>query len=273
MMAIAMNVPVRASVDLRLLRAAVFSAVCVALSATGHVLASGAGIPLWSWAAGWAVVLCGVVPMAGRERSLPAIAVTLLAGEAGLHLLFFLGQNSATPAPADRSDRVVALAERLLCNGEASHLTPRSAARILRQARIDPAKAWGAVHGAPGMAGMTGHSAHAMTLSSMLTPAMLAAHLVAVLVAGWVLRRGEAALWQAVRLPAMAASRLARLTLLVRLGRLLAAVRIPALVVDLLKCLRPALVRRCSGGVRRLRSSVLQTCVIRRGPPAVAAAV
>jgi hypothetical protein len=125
------------------------------------------------------------------------------------------------------------------------------------------------------MAGMTGHSAHAMTMGSMLTPAMLAAHLVAVLVAGWVLRRGEAALWQAVRLPAMAASRLARLMLLVRVCLLLAAVRIPALVVDLLKFLRSAFVRRCSkaGGARRLRFGVLQTCVIRRGPPVVAAAV
>lgn len=269
-----MNVPIRAATDLRLLRAAVLSAVCVTLSVIGHVLASGTGIPLWTWAAGWAMVLSLVVPLAGRERSLPGIAVTLLAGQAGLHLLFSLGQGSATPAPADRSGRVVALAERLLCGGPTAHLTPHSAARILRQARIDPAKALGTVHGGTGMAGMAGHGTHAMALSSMLTPSMLAAHLAATLAAGWLLRRGEVALWQAVRLPAVAAAHLARLAWLVRLSGLPAAVRLPVLVA-VLERLRTALVpyRTEESGAKRLRSAVLCTCVIRRGPPVVVAAV
>ncbi|MEU3145253.1 MULTISPECIES: hypothetical protein [unclassified Streptomyces] len=57
-----MNIPVRAAAGLRPLRAAVFSAVCVTLSAAGHVLVPGSGIPVWTLAAGWAGLLCVVGP-------------------------------------------------------------------------------------------------------------------------------------------------------------------------------------------------------------------
>ena len=272
-----MNVPVRAATDLRLLRAAVFSAVCVALSAGGHMLASGTGVPLWSVAAGCAAVLCFVGPLAGRERSLPGIALALLAGEIGLHVVFSLGQGSMPSAPVDRPSLVVALAQRFLCGADAAHLTPERAARILQQAHIDPARAVPAAHGAPAMAGMAGmadHGGHAMMLSSMFTVPMLAAHVAAAVVTGWVLRRCEVALWRAVRLPALAADQLARLTLLRRLSGLLAMARILVLVVALLEQLAPALLQRRTedGDVRQLRSAVLWTCVARRGPPSMAAA-
>ncbi len=39
-----------------------FSAVCVTLSAAGHVLVPGSGIPVWTLAAGWAGLLCVVGP-------------------------------------------------------------------------------------------------------------------------------------------------------------------------------------------------------------------
>jgi hypothetical protein len=265
-----MNVPVRAATDLRLLRAAVFSAVCVALSASGHALVSGAAIPMWSLAAGWAGVMCVVGPLAGQERSLPGIALSLLAGGTGLHVVFSLGQGSMAPAPADRSTQVVALAERFLCGAGSTHLTPESAARILRQARIDPARA---AHGVPAMAGMAGHGAHAMTLGSMLTPPMLAAHLAAVVATGWVLRRGEIALWQAVRLPTMAAGHLARLVLLWMLSALIVAAAVLVPPAPLPSRLRGALdVRRARTGTRRLTSTLLSACVVRRGPPTVATA-
>ncbi|WP_406129614.1 hypothetical protein [Streptomyces sp. NBC_00989] len=263
-----MNVPVRAATDLRLLRAAVFSAVCVALSASGHALVSGAAIPMWSLAAGWVGVVCVVGPLAGRERSLPGIALSLLAGETGLHLLFSLGQGSMAPAPADRSAQVVALAQRLLCGAGAVQLTPERAARILRQARIDPARA---AHGVPAMAGMTGHSGHAMTLGSMLTPPMLAAHVAAVVVTGWVLRRSEIAVWQTVRLPAVTAWQMACRVLLWTLCVLL--VTAPSVLVPLAALLRR--IRRALAAsavradIRRLLSSLLSACVVRRGPPTV----
>lgn len=42
-------------------------------------------------------MLCLVGPLAGRERSLPGIALALLAGQFGLHLIFPLGQGSTAP--------------------------------------------------------------------------------------------------------------------------------------------------------------------------------
>ncbi|MCQ4080954.1 hypothetical protein NGB36_10175 [Streptomyces sp. RB6PN25] len=267
----------RAGADLRLLRVAVFSAVCVTLSAIGHVMASGAGIPLWTLAAGWAGVLCAVAPLAGRERSLPGIAATLLAGELGLHLLFCLGQSrSMMTASAKGSSSVVALAERLLCNGQLAHLTPQRAAQIVRQSGIGPAKA---VTDMPGMAGMSNmpgmadHGAHAMgamSLSSMFTPSMVGAHATAALIVGWMLRRGEAAVWRLVRLYAAITQHLA---VLMPLRGLLAAVRVLALVAGLLRQrLSVTRLRRTTSRVGVLRPVVLQHCVIRRGPPAVALA-
>lgn len=110
----------------------------------------------------------------------------------------------------------------------------------------------------------------AMPLSSMFTPSMLAAHLTAALVAGWLLRRGEAALWQAVRLYAVVAEYLA---VLGPLTGLLAAFRVLALVTDLIKRRLTALRRnRTWAGAGQHSSLVLQHCVIRRGPPSAAAA-
>ncbi|MCX5423630.1 hypothetical protein [Streptomyces sp. NBC_00078] len=261
-----MNIPVRAATDLRLLRAAVFSAVCVALSASGHALASGAAIPVWSLAAGWAGVVCVVGPLAGRERSLPAIALSLLAGGTGLHLVFSLGQGSMAPAPADRSAQVVALAQRFLCGAGSAQLTPERATRILREARIDPARA---AHSVPAMAGMTGHGGHAMTLGSMLTPPMLAAHVAAVVVTGWVLRRTEIAVWQTVRLPAVTAWQVARCLLLRTLcGLLVTAASLLVPLAALLKRMRCALAASAArADIRRLLSWRLSACVVRRGPP------
>ncbi|MEU3090360.1 hypothetical protein ACWCQ0_39205 [Streptomyces massasporeus] len=269
-----MNVPVRAATDLRLLRAAVFSAVCVALSASGHALASGGGIPVLSLAAGWAGLVGLVGPLAGRERSLPGIALTLLSGEIGLHLLFSFGQGSTTQAPVNQSTRVVTLAERLLCGAGSAHLTPESAARILRQARIDPARAVPVAHSTASMAGMPGHGGHSMMLSSMLTLPMLAAHVAAAVLTGWVLYRCEIAVWQAVRLPAVVADHMARLLLLWRLcGLLTAAASLLVPVAALLKLLCMRVPRRAEEGcTRRVRSAVLRMCVVRRGPPAVVAA-
>ncbi|ARP73409.1 hypothetical protein LK07_30550 [Streptomyces pluripotens] len=276
-MAAAMNVPMRAAADLRLLRAAVFSAVCVALSASGHALASGSEVPLWSLAAGW-VGIAGVAgALAGRERSLPGIALTLLTGEIGLHLLFCLGQNSMTMAPSvKRSASVVTVAERLLCGPRAAHLTPLDATRILQQARLDVSGSVSALHGAPGMPGMarmTGHGGLTAMLGSMFTPSMLAAHVAAALLTGWVLRRCEIAVWQAVRLPAVALAHLLRLMLLWRLSGLLATVRCQVPMTGLLERILAALGahrRADNGSALRLRSAVLRTCAARRGPPALA---
>src|SRR4051794_31835685 len=87
---------VRAGPGMRLLRAAVFTAVCVVLAAAGHTLASGAPVPVWSLVFGWLAVLAVVAPLAGRERTLPGIAAALAAGQLALHTVFGAGQMCAT---------------------------------------------------------------------------------------------------------------------------------------------------------------------------------
>ncbi|WP_329519232.1 hypothetical protein [Spirillospora sp. NBC_01491] len=82
----------RADPGMRSLRAAVFSTVCVALSALAHGATSGAGLPWWSLAGGWLLLLGMAVPAAGRERSRPAITAMLLCGQMFLHAVFSFGQ-------------------------------------------------------------------------------------------------------------------------------------------------------------------------------------
>ncbi|MCQ4083173.1 hypothetical protein NGB36_21830 [Streptomyces sp. RB6PN25] len=276
-----MTVPVRAGAGLRLLRAVMFSAVCVTLSAAGHSLASGGAIPLWALIAGWGGVMCFAAPLAGRERSLPGIAAALLTGELGLHLLFSAGQWCGSPSPSSgsvNSGAVVALAQRLLCNDHLLGLTPQTAARIVRQAGIAPTSAAAYVTPAaspmPGMAsdgGAPGAHTMAMSLAAMCSPSMLAGHLAAAVVLGWVLWRGESALWHMVRLSARTAAQTAdRFVALLPLTAVLAAIRALALLTGVLEeRLAAVRTRRADDGTGRPESVKLQHSVVRRGPPAV----
>ncbi len=102
---------------------------------------------------------------------------------------------------------------------------------------------------------------------------MLLAHLLAALAAGWLLRRGEAALWRLVRLSAPAAreASAAAEALVGALRGALALVR--ALCAGLLATdVRP--VARFSYGDDQARPQelALQHSVVRRGPPALALA-
>lgn len=252
--------PVRAGAGLRLLRAAVFTAVCVALSAAGHALASRHGVPAGSLAMGCLVVFAVAAPLAGRERSLRGIATALALGQLGLHAVFGVGQACGDPGTArDGGAGVMALAGRLLCGGHASTaaLTRQGAERIVRDAGIDPAAAMpmGPVT-RPGDTGFTGmHAAMAYSLP------MLVAHLFAALAVGWLLRRGEAALWRLVGLSAD-----------VLRGVFVALVRVlvAGSADDRLAALRP---RRFAAGQGKARGVRLRHSLARRGPPAYALAV
>jgi hypothetical protein len=277
MMTAAMTVPVRAGADMRLLRAAVFSAVCVTLSAAGHSLASGGGIPLWALLAGWGGVMCFAAPLAGRERSLPGITVALLGGELGLHLLFSAGQGCVAPAGSSRSvnaGAIMALAGRLLCNDHLRGLTPQSAARIVRQTGISPAST--AAHAMPPMSGMPtsagapGALTMAMSHAALCSPFMLAGHVAAAIALGWVLRRGESAVWRMVRLSAQTAGQIAAL---LPLATVLVLIRAFALVTGVLEGRLSAVrVPRTDDGTGQPGSVTLQHSVVRRGPPAALAA-
>ncbi|WP_202446670.1 MULTISPECIES: hypothetical protein [Streptomycetaceae] len=266
-----MTAPLRADAGLRLLRAAVFAAACVTLSAAGHAMASGDTIPLWALLAGWAAVTAVVAPLAGRERSLPGIATAMAAGQLGLHALFSTGQWCAGAAGgqgAGRGEQLMAFAGRLLCNAHLTPMTPGRAEHVIRQAGIDPAAVIGTSSSAGGAMAPGGH---AMTGAMGYTLPMLCGHLVAAVIAGWLLRRGEVALWRLVRLSAQGARTLAGTP---GWRMVLAAVRVLALVAGVLaERLGAVRARRAAERPVRPRAVALRHSVVRRGPPLSAAAV
>ncbi len=270
---------VRAGAGMRLLRAAVFTAVCVLLAAAGHSLASGGPVPVSSLALGWIGVFAFVVPLAGRERRLPGIAALLAAGQLALHLVFSTGQMCASLTAARGSGStgtIAALAARLVCGGGASvPLTPQAARQVVARAGLDPSAL-----AAPGrMAGMPMHAhpgfgaAHPVTALSMMLSMcslpMLLGHLAAAVVAGLVLRRGEAALWRLVRLSVRGAATLSALAPS-------ALRRARALLRALAGHAPYAAGHRARGAARtpaaRLRTVWLRHSMARRGPPVVALA-
>jgi hypothetical protein len=251
----------RSGGDLRVLRAAVFAAVCVVLAAAGHALASCAAVPLWTLGVGFLGALLVVAPLAGRERSLPGIAALLTGGQTLLHMLFGLGQhttastaNAATAADAS----LVQQAARLVCGTTAAALSPAQARRILADARIEPG-----THLAhqPGDALSTVPGSWASLLPSL---PMLLCHLLAGLAAGWLLRRGDLAL---LRILGLSAEAVAEGALTGFLRGALALAR--ALYAGLPVAPHAGPRVPCAAGpeVPGPRTLALQHTVIRRGPP------
>ncbi|WP_425245971.1 hypothetical protein [Streptomyces sp. NEAU-NA10] len=270
----------RSGGSLRLLRAAVFSAVCVVLAGAGHTMASCASVPLWTLGAGFLGVLAVVVPLAGRERSLPGIAALLAVGQTVLHTLFGLGQHgtaAVTSTATTVSDAaLVERAARLLCGTTAAAISPAQAQRILIDARVyDPgAGAGDGVAGAGGMEAMH-HPADALSgvgSSVSLLPSlpMLLGHVLAAVAAGWLLRRGDVALLRLMRLSAHGVAEGACVR---SLRGALALVRallagLPAAPEWGSRTPRTAPLARPRPPARALRHTV-----IRRGPPTAAALV
>ncbi|MEV5873947.1 hypothetical protein AB0L75_06875 [Streptomyces sp. NPDC052101] len=271
----------RPGAGLRILRAAVFAAVCVALAACGHALASCASVPLWTLGAGFAGCLLLVVPLAGRARSLPGIAASLALGQTALHLLFGLGQHGAAMAsgrmatgamnPAGSggstgsslSDTaLVEQAARFLCGASPSALTPGRAFHVLLAAHLIDRS------GRP-LAG-TGGRYHAYDVtgsSAALLPSlpMLLGHVLAAVAAGWLLRRGDLAL---LRLTELSTHGVAEGALVRSLRAALALAR--ALCAGLLPASAPGPRHRRTARDEppAPHTTALQHTVIRRGPPA-----
>ncbi|MEV6727317.1 hypothetical protein [Streptomyces sp. NPDC051364] len=195
-----------AGAGLRLIRAAVFTAVCVVLSAAGHALASCATVPWWALVIAFLAVFAVAAPLAGRRRSLPGIAAGLAFGQLGLHAVFGLAQHgdAAPQAPAGTDTSLAALAARLVCGGNSVPLSPADARQILETAGLDPAAMTAQ---AAGQAAAQAHAGHAHMVQAYAAPAtglfstgMLLGHLLAALAAGWLLGRGDAALFRLVEL-------------------------------------------------------------------------
>ncbi|MFJ8788438.1 hypothetical protein [Streptomyces sp. NPDC102462] len=284
----------RSGHQLRVLRAAVFAAACVALAAAGHVLASCASVPLWTLGAGFLGSMVLVAPLAGRARSLPGIAALLAVGQTALHVLFGLGQHGtaamasgavsagSTGSTASMGSMtsmgsmggmsdatLVEQAARLVCGAGAAAITPAHAYRILADAQVINGS--GAVHHAVDPAGSAGSAASAASSADALLPSlpMLLGHVLAAVAVGWLLRRGDVAL---LRLMELSAHGVAEAALVRSLRGALALTR----------ALRGGLCTEPGPGPRHRRTRdrapaphtiALQHTVVRRGPPAAAAVV
>ncbi|MER8183422.1 hypothetical protein [Kitasatospora sp. NPDC094015] len=265
-------------------RAVPFALVCTLVAAAGHALVGGGSVTPVTLAVGFAAVCAVGVFLAGRERSMAAIAGALGAGQLGLHLLFHtlstVGGTGGLAASTARMTGMVGmagmagmaaaqpggsgttlpeLAGRLICddrpgNGPSALPLGSTAEQVVRAAGLDPQ-----AYAAGGHAG----GAHAAGVLG-LSPAMLLGHLVAAVLAGWWLRRGERALWRLLRLAAGAAQEWA-----IPLRRALALVT-------------AVLLGPLGSGPRRVRpgrpaedwrlpgAAALRHSVHRRGPPAAA---
>jgi len=269
----------RSGGELRVLRAAVFAAVCVVLAAAGHAIASCATVPLWTLGAGFLATFLVVAPLAGRERSLPGIAALLAVGQTVLHTLFGLGQTAGTPATGGLSASdatLVARAAHLLCGTTAAAISPAQAHQILTTARLLPTSGTTGSMGSMSSMGSMHHPADAMSTSAAssmsLFPSvsMLLGHLLAALAAGWLLRHGDLALRRLVELSAHGVAE----------GALVRSLRGALALVRTLRAGLPG----APGTGPRLRctahfappaphTTALQHSVIRRGPPSAAAHV
>ncbi|MEV5678586.1 MULTISPECIES: hypothetical protein [unclassified Streptomyces] len=267
----------RAGAGLRLMRAAVFAAVCVVLSAAGHAFAAGSAVPLWTLLAGFAAIFVIAASLAGRERSLPSIAGALAGGQLALHALFGAGSHGTGAANATGDHSLIRFAAGLVCGMGPSQLNAAEAHRIVTTAGIDPeavsqghdhlasagAAGAGAVPGATGTAG-----AYGPVMDLLPNLPMFLGHLLAALATGWLLRRGEIALFRLATLSAHGAQ---ELTAAARLRALRAA-------LALVRALRAGLPGQLSSGPLTLRTAEdvpapatgdpLQHMVTRRGPPA-----
>jgi hypothetical protein len=263
----------RSGSDLRMLRAAVFAAVCVVLAAAGHTLASCATVPLWTLGAGFLGTALVVVPLAGRARSLPGIAALLAGGQTVLHTLFGLGQHT-TPAggmsmPSMSDATLVERAARLVCGTTAAAISPAHARKILADARLSPDTAMdmGSMHH-PADAISTTSASPASLLPSL---PMLLGHVLAAIAAGWLLRRGDLALLRLVQLSALSAHSVTEAALVRSLRGALALVRALRAGLPGAPGAGPGTPRTALPAPSKPRTTALQHTVIRRGPPAAAA--
>ncbi|MFD5663206.1 hypothetical protein [Streptomyces hirsutus] len=271
----------RSGRGLRTLRAAVFAAVCVVLAGAGHTLASHAAVPLWTLGVGFLGTFVASVPLAGRARSLPGIAVPLAVCQTVLHALFGIGQHGATP-PAHVSPSVSASlsdtslieqAARLMCGAGAVSISPAQAQRILTDARVHPGTTGtgstvGGTHGGHGQDGVltlaADPSAAASAMPLLPSLPMLLVHVLTALATGWLLRRGDLAL---LRLTELSAHGVAEAALVRSLRAALALVRALRAGLPGAPQVAPRRLRTVPAVPSISRTTALQHTVIRRGPP------
>ncbi|MEU3145258.1 hypothetical protein [Streptomyces sp. NPDC006999] len=245
----------------RTLRAAVFAAVCVLLTALGHVMMSGVPVPWWALAAGAAVTGCTAWRLAGRERGPVLVGSVAVAAQAVLHASFSFAQALVHPEPSSGRSLVQQWLGHLLCGSPSG---PGAGHDAVSTSVGSMDHGTGAMHSMGSMDHMTGaaHSmgsmgpmgvAHSLDhgMGGMSSAGMLAAHLLAALLSGLWLAHGERAAFRILR--ALAGWLVAPLRLVFRLPS---------------PPHRPRVRSRRARTDRGLRQLLLTHAIATRGPPA-----
>lgn len=197
----------------RAARSVLFAVVCVALAACGHVLMSDDPLP------GWSLGLCvgGVGTLAwlvaGRERGQAAVVALTVAVQAALHGAFTLVQTApqADTGAGDGSALATRWADALLCGPYGDAAAAARTCDVAAQAGLTDSMALPGLEGGSSAIAALGHTAHGAgthaaspvhgmgAMTGTATWGMLAAHVVAALLCGLWLARGECAAFQILR--------------------------------------------------------------------------
>ncbi|MGW4203527.1 hypothetical protein, partial [Streptomyces sp. NPDC004726] len=169
---------------MRVLRAALFAAVCLSLAATGHSFTSGHDLPLAILLPAFAVTASVAWLAGGRRRGALSIGAGLLAAQAALHLLFARAQSPGVEPATHHAGA-----------SSPPHIAPNG---------VSPGTAAGTGAGASTGSGSAAGPDPGVVdgLHALLGPApvsMLAAHLVAAAFCALWLARGEAAFFRLAR--------------------------------------------------------------------------
>ncbi|MEU4347845.1 hypothetical protein [Streptomyces sp. NPDC023838] len=234
----------------RTLRAAMFAALCVLLTALGHALMSDAPVPWWALGCGFTATGATAWALAGRERRFGPVVAVAVGAQAVLHELFSWAQSTARPAgpPMDMPMSEMAMGK-MDSMGHMSHM-----GSLDHMGSLSHMGSLGHM-GSLSYMGSLGHDMAGMP-QGMSSTGMLAAHLLAALLCGLWLAHGERAAFRILR--AFAGWLFAPL----RLTRLTAAPPRPA---------RPR--ARRDRTVRSPRQLFLVHAITSRGPPAGTAVV
>ncbi|MZE81091.1 hypothetical protein [Streptomyces xinghaiensis] len=241
---------------LRLARAGVFAAVCVVTTALGHALTSGGPLLWWAVGLAFAVAAPGAWWLTGRERGAVAVVGTTVGLQALLHLKFSLAAHWPVPLPD-----ATAAGGPGAGHGFGAHHSAAFARSgvVVHHHGTHAAAAPGTGTGSGAVTG-TGMAADPPSLLAAVShgnsAGMLLAHLLAAVVCGLWLWRGEAAAH--------------------RLGRALAALLsaplrrlrdVPFHPADVRDARRPC--RSAAAGWERPQPVPvsLRHAVVRRGPP------
>ncbi|WP_405714272.1 MULTISPECIES: hypothetical protein [unclassified Streptomyces] len=185
----------------RAVRAAMFAAVSVTLAATGHVLMSEAPLPFWVLATGFLALAVPGWWFAARERGPWLVTGLAVATQGVLHNAFAAAQSAlgTVGATATGTDAGAAAAPTDPMAGMDHMAGTDHSVASGAVTGMDHASAMGPMDSMAHMGHMAPMSHMGHDMAGMSSTGMLAAHVLAALVCGMWLARGERAAFQVLR--------------------------------------------------------------------------